>query len=155
MFSVWEWSGLAGAIIYAASYILTSLDRLPSQSPHFYVVKLVAAILVMISLVEQYNLATVLIQTFFIVISVFGIARHLGARQRRIAYERSLHGFGSQISSDGLQDERLICLPGDLAHQSDAPAGVPLFSRIRPHDPREGQGCRRQEADRRHRLPRG
>lgn len=119
--SVWEWAGVVGAIIYAVSYIFTSLDLLPSQSPHFYLVKLVAAVLVMTSLVDQYNLATLLIQAFFIVISVFGIMRHFSARRRRMAYERSLQGIGSPIASDDIRTEPLIRDLSTLANLPEAP----------------------------------
>lgn len=89
-----EMLGLSGAIIYSVSYLLSAYDRLPSQSPIYYVSKLVAAGLVLVSLYESFNLASVVIQVFFVVVSMIGIVRHLDARRRRRAYEKSQHAIG-------------------------------------------------------------
>ena len=73
--------GLAGAAIYAASYLLAVYDRLPSQSPAYYLAKMVAAALVLVSLAGTFHLASAVIQSFFLIASIVGIARH-GARRR-------------------------------------------------------------------------
>lgn len=83
--------GIAGALIYSGLYLLSAYDRLPSQSPLYYAGKLVAAVLVLVSLTASFNLAATLIQVFYIGVSVIGVQRHLGARRRRRAYEMSLH----------------------------------------------------------------
>lgn len=88
--TIWEAAGLCGALIYCFTYVLSALDCLPSQSPYYYIAKFAAAALVLVSLVTQFNLATLVIQLFFLAVSVFGFARHVGARRRARAYERSL-----------------------------------------------------------------
>ncbi len=97
--SIWEVCGLCGAMLYAFSYLLAAFDRLPSQSPLYYLSKLVAAVLVMISLIHSFNLASVVIQLFFIAISVIGICRHLDARRRARARVRSYHAVGTAAGS--------------------------------------------------------
>lgn len=68
--------GLIGAVIYVLSFALAALDLVPSKAPLYYLLKLVAAGLVLISLSESFNLAAAVIQVFFIVISVIGLLRH-------------------------------------------------------------------------------
>ncbi len=75
--------GLGGAVLYSVSYLLAAYDRLPSQSPLYYVSKLVAATMVLISLSQNFNLASAVIQVFFISVSLIGIRRHLEAPRRR------------------------------------------------------------------------
>ena len=92
--SAHEALGLFGATIYSVSYILAAYDRLPSQSPLYYLSKLVAAILVLVSLSQNFNLASAVIQIFFVTVSIIGIFRHLDARRRSRAYAQSQHALG-------------------------------------------------------------
>ena len=92
--SATELIGLSGATIYSVAYIMSAYDRLPSQSPYYYACKLFAAGLVLISLFESFNLASVVIQVFFILVSIIGIVRHFDARRRRRAYDESMHAIG-------------------------------------------------------------
>ncbi|NND42707.1 MAG: hypothetical protein HKM96_04830 [Boseongicola sp.] len=80
--SIWEAVGLSGAMIYALNYSLVAFDRVTSRSPRYYSANLVAASLVMASLSHSFNLASVVIQSFFISVSVIGIVRHLGTHPR-------------------------------------------------------------------------
>lgn len=82
--------GLSGALLYSAGYLLAAYDRMPSQSPIYYATKLIAALLVLISLVQDFNLASAIIQVFFITVSMIGIARHFGPERRAAAEQRSL-----------------------------------------------------------------
>lgn len=93
-----EAMGLTGAMIYSVSYLAAAYDRLPSQSPLYYASKLVAACLVLISLAQNFNLASAVIQIFFITVSLIGILRHLDARRRQRAYERSRHALGGTVT---------------------------------------------------------
>ena len=77
-----ETIGLGGALLYSVCYLLSAYDRLPSQSPLYYVSKLTAALMVLISLSQNFNLASAVIQVFFITVSLIGIARHLDAPRR-------------------------------------------------------------------------
>ncbi|MGI9395279.1 MAG: CBU_0592 family membrane protein [Boseongicola sp.] len=53
----WEYVGVLGSGIYAVRYLLVAFDRLPSQYPAHYWSSLVAALLVMVSLYQSFNLA--------------------------------------------------------------------------------------------------
>lgn len=76
--SILELTGLSGAAIYVLGYVSAAYDRIPSQSIHFYTLRLAAACLVMIGLVDAFNLAAAVIQIFFIAVSLVGVMRHLG-----------------------------------------------------------------------------
>ena len=84
----WEYVGVLGAVIYAARYLLVAYDRLPSQCPAHYWSSLVAALLVMVSLYQSFNLPAALTQVFFVIVSIIGIARHSGSARRRHRNER-------------------------------------------------------------------
>lgn len=102
--SFYEILGLAGAALYLLSYVLTALDKLPSNAPGYYVAKLLASALVAISLLEQFNLASAIIQSFFFLVSLLGIVRHLHLRNRKTK------------RSTGVQDLPLPPFP-PLSHQ--------------------------------------
>ncbi|MEM6385751.1 MAG: hypothetical protein AAF718_05890 [Pseudomonadota bacterium] len=93
--------GLSGAILYSVGYVLSAYDKLPSQSPIYYATKLLAAVLVLISLVQDFNLASAVIQVFFITVSLVGIIRHFSPQRRGQAYRTSQHapGGGAPASS--------------------------------------------------------
>ena len=84
----WECTGVLGALTYATRYLLVAFDRLPSQSPSHYWSGLFAAVLVMVSLYQSFNLAAALTQIFFVIVSVIGILGHSGNQNRyRIGVE--------------------------------------------------------------------
>lgn len=87
---IWDLIGLIGATVYVGSYILSALDTLPSQSWQYYALKLVAAVLVLGSLMGgSFNLASAVIQVFFVGVSLLGLGLHWGRKQRLRACERS------------------------------------------------------------------
>lgn len=104
--------GLSGATLYSISYLLSAYDRLPSQSPVYYLTKLVAASLVLISLFQDFNLASAVIQVFFIAVSLIGVIRHFDPQRRRQAYERSRHAPGGTLARSGGYGAPSHKLPG-------------------------------------------
>ena len=72
----WEILGLAGAGLYCGSYLLVALDRLTSASPTYYLFKLAGASFVLASLASSFNLASMIIQVFFVIVSLVGLYRH-------------------------------------------------------------------------------
>ena len=83
----WELTGLLGACLYAVGYLCAAFDRLTSQTIQYYLIKMIAAVMVLISLTQSFNLASAVIQTFFIFVSLIGIARHMGRARGRPAGE--------------------------------------------------------------------
>ena len=76
LFDRWEIVGLIGALTYTSAYILAAYDILTSKSRYYYLLNLIAALLVLCSLYMHYNLASVVIQIFFASVSLVGMWRH-------------------------------------------------------------------------------
>lgn len=74
--------GLVGAAVYVFAYGALQLGFLRGSSPVYTVLNLVAASLVLISLGEAFNLSSALIQAFWVVLSLIGLARHAILRMR-------------------------------------------------------------------------
>ena len=67
--------GLLGFGLYVLSYFLLTTHRLDSRTSAYFVINLIAASLVLVSLIGAFNLASLLIQVFWIVVSILAIAR--------------------------------------------------------------------------------
>lgn len=80
-----QWIGLLGFCIYVVNYSCLSFRILSSESAAFFVINTAAASLVLVSLTTDFNLASALIQTFWIVIGTCAITlrlrRHWRARR--------------------------------------------------------------------------
>ncbi len=66
--------GVCGFVLYVVNYTLLTLRWVSGDSVQYFVVNLVAAALVLIGLSSNFNLASALIQSFFITMSTLGIA---------------------------------------------------------------------------------
>ena len=93
--------GLSGALLYSVGYLLSAYDKLPSQSPVYYSLKLIAAALVLVSLASDFNLASAVIQVFFIAVSLIGIVRHFSPQKRTRAYKVSREAPGGASARSG------------------------------------------------------
>lgn len=71
--SLFEAIGVAGFILYVANYALLTFQHITSQSKTFFVINMFAASFVLIGLIQSFNLASALIQCFWIVISITAI----------------------------------------------------------------------------------
>lgn len=101
--SVYEIVGLCGAATYVGAYFLAALDRVPSQSSLFYALQAIAALMVAVSLVVQFNTASAVIQSFFFMVSVWGMVRHSGQKRQARALSRSaeaIRGAGLSLTAE-------------------------------------------------------
>ncbi len=82
-----QWIGLLGFSIYVTNYCCLSFRILSSESALFFAINTTAASLVLVSLTRDFNLASALIQIFWISIGTCAIALRLwrGWRLRRTA----------------------------------------------------------------------
>lgn len=67
--------GLLGFGLYVLSYFLLTTHRLDSRTATYFVINLVAAGLVLVSLIGAFNLASLMIQIFWIAVSILAIVR--------------------------------------------------------------------------------
>ena len=70
-----ELAGLAGFALYMGSYALLSAGILDCRTYAYAAMNLAAAACVLVSLTESFNLASALIQSSWVAISLFGLAR--------------------------------------------------------------------------------
>lgn len=79
--------GVTGFVLYVGNYLGLSLRLISGDSIVYFVINTVAASLVLIGLMRDFNMASVLIQSFWIVIGVSAIAlrclEHLRGRRMR------------------------------------------------------------------------
>lgn len=69
--------GLAGAALFVIAYAGAQLDRLDPQKPAALAVNLVGAILILISLVHDFNLGSFVLETIWGLIAALGLLRFL------------------------------------------------------------------------------
>ena len=69
--------GLLGAAVILIAYGLNQLERLASNDWRFPAVNLAGSVMIMISLFYAFNLPSVVIEIFWMAISLFGTVRAL------------------------------------------------------------------------------
>ncbi len=75
--AVFEAIGVVGFALYVLNYGLLTFHRVTSHSKAYFVLNLIAATMVLIGLTYSFNLASALIQMFWIVISITAIVMRL------------------------------------------------------------------------------
>jgi hypothetical protein len=73
--TVYELIGLAGAGSYMAGYASLQFGLIRGRGAAYILFNMVAALLVMISLLNAFNISSMLIQLFFFIVSIFGLIR--------------------------------------------------------------------------------
>ncbi len=71
--TVYEAIGVIGFILYVGNYALLTFNKLNSEDAMYFILNWVAATCVLIGLMSSFNLASALIQVFWIAISSWGI----------------------------------------------------------------------------------
>ncbi|WP_299984196.1 hypothetical protein [uncultured Ruegeria sp.] len=75
--------GSFGALIVVAAYFATQMRMMNSDDLAFPIVNLIGSILIVFSLIQNFNLASMLIEGFWIIISVIGIIQYFRLRRVR------------------------------------------------------------------------
>lgn len=74
--------GITGVAMILLAYLGIQIERIDGQSLAYSVINMVGAILIMISLYFTFNLASFIIECFWLAISILGIVRWLRRRRR-------------------------------------------------------------------------
>lgn len=74
--------GSFGALIVVAAYFATQMRMMNSDDLAFPVINLVGSVLIVYSLLQNFNLASMLIEGFWILISLIGIIQYFRLRGR-------------------------------------------------------------------------
>jgi CRP-like cAMP-binding protein len=105
--TIWSAAGLSGVAFYLAAYGALQFGLIRGSSITYTVMNMVAAILVLISLSEAFNLSSALIQVSWIILSIIGLAR--------MAWMRSTSRFTAE--ERGFLAEHFSSLPPHLARK--------------------------------------
>ncbi len=75
--------GSLGALAVVMAYFATQMRMMNSDDLAFPVINLLGSVLIVYSLLQNFNLASMLIEGFWIVISVIGIIQYFRLRRAR------------------------------------------------------------------------
>jgi hypothetical protein len=76
-------AGFVGVLLIVVAYLLLQLDKLPSSAPSFSLLNAAGALLIIVSLLFDFNFSAFLIEVFWFLISLLGLWRALTSRKRR------------------------------------------------------------------------
>ena len=74
--------GTVGVGVIVVTYLLLQLGRIKSDQLQYSMLNGLGAALILISLYYDFNLPSVIVEAFWLVISVFGIIRYLVSKTR-------------------------------------------------------------------------
>jgi hypothetical protein len=81
-FTLFDLAGFIGVLLIVVAYLLLQLDKLPSSSPSYSLLNAAGALLIIVSLVFQFNFSAFLVEVFWFLISLLGLSRWLISRKR-------------------------------------------------------------------------
>ena len=73
--------GNIGVLLMVVAYLLLQLDKMSSSAVSYLLLNAVGATLVIISLKFRFNLSAVLMEAFWLVISLYGLAKPLFSKR--------------------------------------------------------------------------
>ena len=94
--------GLIGVFLILISYVLLQLERIKANSLSYSIINLVGAILILYSLFYNWNLSSVIIESFWIIISLFGVGKSLRYKRKHPNSKEISGRFGSKSGVAGL-----------------------------------------------------
>ena len=74
---LFDLAGFTGVLLIVGAYLLLQLDKLPSSSPSYSLLNTAGALLIILSLIFKFNLSAFIVETFWLLISLFGLTRSL------------------------------------------------------------------------------
>ena len=73
--------GTLGSGLIILAYFLNQVGRLTATDIRYPLVNLIGAVLILLSLIAEWNLPTLVIESFWVVISLYGIWSYLAKRR--------------------------------------------------------------------------
>jgi hypothetical protein len=127
--SITDVVGFLGVFLYLFAYLIMQLGFIRGQSYSYPIINMLAAAFIVVSLLESPNFYSLVIQIFWIVISVFGISR-IYLMSRQIKFSADEQGLvDSKMSDIPVIDARKFLRSGVWA---DLPVGTPLTEYNKP-----------------------
>jgi len=81
-FNLFDVAGFVGVFLIVIAYLLLQLDKLPSSSLSFSLMNAAGSLLIILSLLFKFNVSAFLIEVFWFLISLLGLAKWLILRKR-------------------------------------------------------------------------
>lgn len=72
-----DFVGNVGVLLMVIAYLLLQLEKLSSSSINYLLLNVAGAVLVIVSLMFRFNLSAFLMEAFWLVISLYGLAKPL------------------------------------------------------------------------------
>ena len=72
-----DFVGATGVTLIIVFYLLLQSGRMAATNPHFSLWNAVGSVLILISLYHQFNLSALIIEVFWLAISLYGLVRAL------------------------------------------------------------------------------
>ena len=76
--------GNIGVLLMVVAYLLLQLEKLSSSAVSYLLLNAVGAILVMVSLMFRFNLSAFFMEAFWLLISLYGLAKPLFLKPKAI-----------------------------------------------------------------------
>lgn len=83
-YSWYDLAGNIGVLMMVIAYLLLQLDKLSGSSVSYLLLNAMGAVLVIVSLIFHFNLSAFLMEVFWLLISLFGLAKTLFSRQSAV-----------------------------------------------------------------------
>ena len=80
-YSWFDLVGNLGVLLMVIAYLLLQLEKLSSSALSYLLLNAVGAMMVMISLMFRFNLSAFLMEAFWLLISLYGLAKPLLSRR--------------------------------------------------------------------------
>ncbi len=68
--------GIVGVVLVLVAYLLLQLQRLSAIRPPYLIANALGAFLILVSLMNEFNLSAFAIETAWLLISVYGLVRY-------------------------------------------------------------------------------
>ena len=83
-YSWYDLAGNIGVVMMVIAYLLLQLEKLSSSAVSYLLLNAVGALLVILSLIFHFNLSAFLMEVFWLLISLYGLAKPLFARAKTV-----------------------------------------------------------------------
>ena len=77
--------GIIGVVLILATYLLLQLEKLSATSLLYSATNGLGALLILVSLIYQFNLSAFIIEAFWLLISIYGLVRYFSRNRSRLA----------------------------------------------------------------------
>ena len=78
-FHLFDLAGFIGVLLIIVAYLLLQLEKLPSSSPSYSLLNAGGALLIIVSLIFQFNVSAFIVEVFWFMISLFGLTKSLSS----------------------------------------------------------------------------